>query len=148
MKPRTKLPIESFGPEIMTALIAGATRVVELPMAYGTAVRFRRRVHQLRARMREEGHPQRTLVERTRVSIVWGKEAGLAEPELRRTDHSQKVPVDKQTPCKVVLKPYDEEFNAALKAANINVDVNVGSDLKLPSDPNDPLAAFDPTRSE
>src|SRR5687768_4773528 len=104
MRKRSKLPIESFGPELMTALLAGSKGEVRLPMPYRTAVNFRRRIHQLRARMREENHPQRGLVERAQVRILWGKDAGLDPVELKRTDNSNKTPVDLDAPAIVLLK--------------------------------------------
>lgn len=151
MKKRTKVPIESFGPELMAALLHGSTKEFRFPLPFRDAVKFRRRIHMLRTRMREEDHPQRQLVERARVSIVWGKEAGQPEPELRRTDNSNRVPVDLDTPCVVVIKPYDVEFQAALTAAGVDIKVDVGTDLHLPSgerEVDDPLASFNPSRTE
>lgn len=150
MRPRSKLPIESFGPELMAALLAGSTKEFRFQLPYRNAVQFRRRIHQLRVRMREEKHPQSKLVERARVSILWGKEAGFEEPSTRRTSNSNPVPADLNTPALVLIKPYDSEFSEALKRAGVQIDTSVGSDLKLPDSdiPSDPLAAFDPSRSE
>lgn len=147
MKKRSKVPIESFGPELMAALIAGSTKEFRFDLSYSNAVKFRRRIHQLRARMREESHPQAKLVERARVSILWGAEAGFPEPLLRKTDNSNRVPVDLNTRTAVIIKPYDVEFSAALKLAGLQVDTSVGTDLEIP-DAEDPLAAFNPTRTE
>ena len=48
-----KASISSFGPEIMAALLQGSKRRVDLKLPYRTAIQFRRRVHELRSRMRE-----------------------------------------------------------------------------------------------
>lgn len=147
---RSKIPIESFGPELMAALLAGSLREVRFPLPYRFAVQFRRRIHQLRARMREERHEKSKQVERAQVSVLWGKEAGLTEPLLRRTVSGNKVPEDLNCPAVVRIKPYDSEFAKALEAAGVSIPTDGGTDLQLPEalQSDDPLAAFDPTRNE
>lgn len=157
MKTRSKLPIESFGPELMAALMQGSTKEFRFELPYNDAIKFRRRIHQLRSRMREENHPQRFLVERARVQVLWGKEAGFAEdPEMRRLDNGGRAPRDLRAPACVVIKPYDTEFGEALRKAGVNIDTKVSTDLRVPdrpagepeTDAEDPLAAFDPSRNE
>lgn len=105
-KPR---PIESFGPEILAALLKGATDPIEFTVSYKTAVRFRLRVHQLREAMRRSGHPKYELASRVRVSIVW--------PEGTETVKQGRhfIPLNRDTKCRVLLRPNDSEFAAALK---------------------------------
>lgn len=159
MRPRSKLPIESFGPELMAALIHGSTKEFRFPLPFNDAVKFRRRVHQLRSRMREEKHEKAMLVERARVSILLGKDAGFeTDPEYQRISNGGRVPRDRQAPALIVIKPYDVEFNAALKAAGVDIDLpDNGTSLRVPNalDPTsnttegeDPLASFDPNRIE
>lgn len=158
MRPRSKLPIESFGPELMAALIHGSLKEFRFPLPFNDAVKFRRRIHQLRSRMREEKHEKATLVERARVSILLGKEAGFPDPEYQRISNGGRVPRDRSAPALIVIKPYDVEFNAALKAAGVDIDLpDTGTSLRLPGnlggEPNtteseDPLASFDPNRIE
>lgn len=153
MRQRTKLPIESFGPELMAALIAGSTKEFRFELRFGDCVKFRRRIHQLRTRMREERHPQAAIVERARVQILWGTAAGFEkEPELKRNSNNYKSPSDPNTPALILIRPYDSEFSAALERAGLKVDTEVGSDLRIPSldvaDPDDALAAFAPDRHE
>lgn len=157
MRPRTKPPIESYGPELMAALIAGSTKEFKFELRFGDCVKFRRRIHQLRTRMREEKHPQANLVERARVQILWGKAAREAnggvgfttEPSLKQNSNNYRTPSDPNTPALILIKPYDSEFADALSRAGLKIDTEVGTDLSLPThDPNDPLAAFDPARHE
>lgn len=149
MRKTSKPPIESFGPELMAALIEGSTKVFDFQLPYNDAVRFRRRIHQLRARMREEKHEKAMLVERARVSIIWGPDAGLPEIETRKINNAGRVPVDLNAPVKIRIKPYDSEFAAALNAAGVKVNVDVGPDVLGPSTSPDFLANYstekDPT---
>lgn len=156
MRQRTKLPIESFGPELMQALLAGSTKEFRFELRYGDCVKFRRRIHQLRTRMREERHEHAALVERARVMILWGKQAREAnggvgfdeDPKLKTNSNNYKSPSDPNTPALIVIKPYDSEFAAALSKAGLKVDTDVGSSLSIPDTATDALAAFEPTRQE
>lgn len=114
--PRAKAPrpVESFGPEILSALMRGATEGLEFRTSYATAIRFRLRVHQLRESMRRSGHEKYELVCRVRVSIKWPNET----PVTKLGRHN--VPDDRSVECIVTLSPNDSEFSELLQAAGVD----------------------------
>lgn len=110
--PKTKFPIESFGPELMQALLEGGRNrlVIPFPGADGAGKRkahtFQQRIHMLRQRMREERHPQYPLAARVRVSLLWGAKAAEAgAPAEWRADPKGKLG------AYIVIQPRDSEFN-------------------------------------
>lgn len=108
--PKSKYPIESFGPELMEVLLKagkGETVTLEFP-ARKDARRFQMRLHQLRGRMRALDHPDWKIVCRARTSLKW---VGGADE-----------------PATLTISPYDSEFGDVLKKAGISKPV-------LPSDP-------------
>lgn len=128
--PKTKAPrpVESFGPEILAALLRGATEPLTLDMSYKMGIRFRLRIHQLREAMRRQAHEKYELVARVRVSIEWPDGTAL-EKQGRYW-----VPRDRNTKCRITLKPNDAEFAAALSAAGIDPLSGVTSS-DLPTEP-------------
>lgn len=111
---RSPTPVESFGPELLAALIAGSKSKFEIALPYSTAVKFRQRIYQLRFAMRMANHPQSSMVSRTRIQITW--------PEGTETKSNIKKvhwPKDPETPCKLIISPYDSEFADALGKAGI-----------------------------
>jgi hypothetical protein len=107
--PRKSAPsVASFGPELLAALLRGAveTLVVRLP-DFDTAFALRQRFYALRAAMKRESHPQTSVVYR----------ASMALP-TKEPDGSSVL----------TLKPSDEVFVAALRAAGVN-----GEDLRPPA---------------
>lgn len=107
-------PVESFGPEILAALLKGATEPLVLTMSYKMGVRFRLRIHQLRESMRRNGHDKYNLCARVRVTIEWPK--GI--PTEKQGRHI--IPLDRDQLCKVTLKPNDTEFADFLSAAGVD----------------------------
>lgn len=121
--PKTKYPIESFGPELMAALLKGGREPVlipfEGPLGKKTAHNFQRRIHTLRRRMREENHPQYMVATRARVSLFWGEKAAELDPkrfESLREDY------DGKRGAVIVIRPHDTEFASILNKAGIEVD--------------------------
>lgn len=122
-RPKTPRPVESFGPELLAALLKGATEGLEFTTSYATAVRFRLRTHQLRESMRKSGHEQYNLIARVRVSVRWPDET----PVSKLGRHN--VPNDRNTQVIVSLSPNDSEFGDMLRGAG----VEMGMDQVLPA---------------
>jgi hypothetical protein len=110
---RNKEPIESFGPELMNALREGGRpngRVIirfDRPDGVGKkfAHTFQRRIHTLRQRMRDLGHPDYPVAMRAQVRLVWGKKslAWGAPSDWASDDHGKKGAL-------IVITPRDSEF--------------------------------------
>lgn len=126
-KPRAKAPrpIESFGPEILAALLRGANEGLEFSAPYSTAVRFRLRIHQLREAMRKSGHEKYSLVARVRVSVKWSDD----EPIEKQGQHN--VPTNRAAKVLVSLRPNDEEFGSLLKSAGVDMDLGIDDSTTL-----------------
>ena len=107
-------PVTSFGPEILSALLQGATGQLKLSMSYKTGVRFRLRIHQLREAMRNTGHEKYELCARVRVSIAWPD----GTPTEKQGRHV--IPIDRNTLCTVTLQPNDTEFAGILRDAGVD----------------------------
>jgi hypothetical protein len=128
-RPPSKTPIESFGSELFTALIEGSKRKIEIQTTYRTAVKIRLRVHQLRARMREESHPLYSVAARTRVTISWAN-------TIEVTSHTKaKFPKDLNAPVTLTFAPQDSEYGDIFKKAGVTV---VPVDPKLFSESLEP----------
>lgn len=118
--PRTKFPIESFGPELMAALLRGGRERVVIPFegpnGKKLAHNFQRRIHQLRNRMRDLEHPDYILASRAKVSIFWGEKAQLADPryESWKDDHNG------HRGAIILIAPRDSEFKETLASVGIN----------------------------
>lgn len=134
-KPRTKMPIESFGPELFNALIEGSKRKVELNTDYKTAVKLRMRIHQLRARMREESHPLYPIAAKAHLTISW--------PDSIETLTSYKKihhPKNPKSPVTLTISPHDSEYGDIFKDAGIDVlpiDHNLFTDTVSPNGDTD-----------
>jgi len=134
-------PIESFGPELMAALLAGSKGEHKLQLPYRSAIKFRQRVYQLRRAIQDAKHPEAAAVAKTRVLIKW--------PESTATYTSKKKvswPQDPKTICDVIIAPYDSEFSAALKASGIEAKELDDDVLQTPAPTPDPsaLKGFEP----
>lgn len=122
--------VDSFGPELLVALLRGSKSRFEIPLpSYRMAVRFQLRMNQLRKAMRETNHPMSTMVSRASISIQWPMNTTM----IRRTN-GVRTPTDKNIPATIVIQPHDLEFNASLLAAGV-------APAELHEDPLDPLAA-------
>jgi len=121
-QPKTKYPIESFGPELMEAIVRGGkpgglvVLKFDKPGGRKHARQFQLRVQQLRTRMRELNHPDYPIAARAMVSMKWGEKAiAHGAPEDWREDYYG------EKGCYIVISPRDSEFNDALKAAGIEL---------------------------
>lgn len=124
-KPKTKYPIESFGPALMQALIRGGREKLTLKFLGEDGKRdahtFQRRIHTLRQRMREVEHEDYIIVTRARVSIFWGDRAiPFGAPADWKDDHNG------HKGAFIVIRPQDTEFIDVLANAGI------GEATKLP----------------
>jgi hypothetical protein len=114
----SRLPaLTSFGPEILQALIEGSRREVVVELSYADAVVMRKRMHTLRARMREDKHPLLNIVTAAKVTIRWGEE--VATSKSRKNVH---YPTDNNAIVELVIRPQDSTFRSALERAGIKVD--------------------------
>lgn len=130
MTPRPPTPIESFGSELFHALIQGSQQRFELPaIPYREAVKFRHRCHQLRHRMRLDGHPLAAVAAKTRLSIEWDHSKIDTLFNKKRVAY----PRDANAPVTLVIEPHDSEFRDALKAAGIDVTRRI--DPKIGAEP-------------
>lgn len=121
-KPRT-YPLVSFGPEIFNALVEGSRREITISLpTYRLAIHFQQRIHMLRKALRESRHELSAVVQRARTSVVWGERAGQKAVEETSNSRGVRRPVDPETPCKVIIRPQDAQFAAAIKAAGVHVD--------------------------
>lgn len=113
---RSVKPVESFGPELLSALLSGAKEKIEVPLPWKAAVRFRQRIQQLRHSMRATSHSQYPLASQARVSISWDDKV-----VTKKSSRGVKWPGDPLTPCIVTIAPADSEFTDVLKAAGVEV---------------------------
>lgn len=110
-----KQPLESFDPRLIQLLLRGALQPLIIPCPtrkYATILQ--RRLHTLRARMRDEDHTQARNVTRTIVRRFWGIEAvreGLV-PDDKRVDFLRD-PLGERGAYIVISKP-DEMFEEML----------------------------------
>lgn len=117
---KAKAPLSSFGPELMQALVAGGRGRVVIPFAEkAKAHSFQRRIHTLRARMRDEDHKDYDVAARAKVSLYWGHRAveaklapGGREADFKDDDRGR-------LGAWIVIAPQDSEFAEALAAAKI-----------------------------
>lgn len=118
---KAKAPIESFGPELMAILQRGARErlVVELPSS-AAAHSLRRRIHTLRARLRDADDDRYLVASKVRLSILYGALAvPFANPAMK---------------YKLIAQPHDAQFRAAIEAAGVNID-----DSLVDVAPHDPM---------
>lgn len=128
MTKRKQTPLESFGPELLAALIKGGREEVRIPFPqYRQASYFRARLHQLRNVMRSENHPMASVASKARVILLYGEKAGLAPVP----DSGPKGPKDRSVPAVIVIKPQDAEFATILAAAGVTADDIRSSDELL-----------------
>jgi hypothetical protein len=148
---KTRYPIESFGPELMEALLKGGRERLIITFAGGNsvgfkkAVRFQQRINMLRSRMREENHQQHPLAMRVKVSRAWGDKAvALGAPDIWKDD------VDgRDFGCLVVLQPQDQEFAEELShARSMPVEIDDAPASKEPSSDLHATASVDDLLSE
>lgn len=132
VRKRNAYPIESFGPELMAALLEGARKQVDLKLNFRDANFFRARINHLRKRMREMDHPEFPLAAKARIQILWGLDAGMPQVEEVISSRRVRRPKDDSAPCILRLSPQDQQFAKVLKEAGVEAGVLH----------NDPLAAL------
>ncbi len=113
---RPPRPIESYGPELMAALLKGAVSTFTMEMSFQRAVRFRQRIYQLRFAMEAQGHPKYNLVSRVRTTIRWPEGT-----ELVPCGHYFS-PKDRTVTCQITISPNDSEFADDLRRAGVTVE--------------------------
>jgi hypothetical protein len=118
---RASKPVESFGPEVLQALIEGSKREIVLELPYRKAAFFRQRVNALRAEMRKQNHQLYPVVSQATIRVIWGEEAGFPPTQERRSSTNVRFPADKNTKVKLIIAPADSEFAEALKRAGVEV---------------------------
>jgi hypothetical protein len=111
-------PLTSFGPEILATLLKGSREEVVLDMPYNEAVELRKRMHFLRARMRQDKHELASIVAGAKVTIRWGPE--VATSTSRK---GVKYPTDSHSLVQLVVRPQDYTFRAAIEAAGVKIDI-------------------------
>jgi len=142
MSKKTKFPIASFGTELMSALLRGAREKYTIRFdniedldksGWRKAKRFQARIHTLRARMREENHPDFPLAARSVVSVLTGTMAveagGPREWAGDEIGHRGAL---------VMLRPKDSEFKGELERAGVEIH---SPHEDPPSEPGRPVVA-------
>lgn len=112
MPKRNPLPVSSFGPEILAALIKGTQEVVKVEFKNAKiARRFQLRLQQLRGAMKREEHPLADLSQRATTSLLWGERAGVEyKSDTKGSSYA----------C-VIIRPRDTEFVSAINKAGVRV---------------------------
>lgn len=119
-KKRSKYPVSSFGPELMTLLLKGSRETVVLtfdqPDDAGRkrAKTLQLRIQTLRQRMREEEHEDYPLTTRAKVSVMWGRRA----VEFGGPDAWMEDDIGKRGAL-LVIRPHDAEFGDELAKAGV-----------------------------
>ena len=115
----SKLPaLTTFGPEIQAALIKGSREEVVIDLPYHEAVVLRQRMHQLRARMREDKHPLTPIVNAAKITIRWSEDVATST-----TRKGMKYPTIRQSIVQLVIRPQDSTFRQALERAGVSIDI-------------------------
>jgi hypothetical protein len=117
--PKSKYPIESFGPELMAALLKGSRERLVVPFVGESGKRmahsFQKRIHTLRQRMREEKHPSYVIAARAMVSIFWGERAvGVHDCAKEWGDD-----YNGNRGAIIVIRPRDSEFTDILAEVGV-----------------------------
>lgn len=142
--PRTRdRPLESFGPEVMQALLLGARQELRIPLpTYREAIQLHLRLQQLRKSMQRHGHPMWSTVARTMVRTKWGVDAGLPPVAEHRNARGVRRPFDTSVPAVVIVSPHDAQFLDALKAAGVD-ETSLRDDTLLAEPAPDPSSPPD-----
>lgn len=117
--PRRLPSVESFGPELLTALVKASREEVRIELPYRAAISLAQRLNKLRHTMEIQQHELFRIVARVRITILWGEKAGLPPVEAKRSSKNVPRPLDTEVPSILVLVPHDNEFMDALHAAGI-----------------------------
>lgn len=111
--PKTRYPIESFGPELRELLLKGSIQRIELKgIKRRVGHRLQQRLNMLRSRMLALNHPDHKIVARARVSLIWGK---------RLDPDSTYGGKDMDQPAMLVVAPHDSDFTDIIKKAGVEV---------------------------
>lgn len=138
----SRYPVDSFGPELMAALVKGSREIITIPCPDAATLLFlQQRIHMLRGAMGREKHPNYTLVQRARTSRMWD------EPDGKRVAKPTKA----ATNFRLIIQPNDHQFADLIKQAGVDVDEGAMRDVledKSPSTPSDPSLNTDAAPSE
>lgn len=117
---RPKPPITSFGPQLLGALIKGSKEPIVLTLSYREASVMRRRLYELRNRLREEKHELAPIVENVRIFIEWGPSINFPTIEERVSSKSVRSPRNPNATVRLTIRPADSEFREALQRAGVD----------------------------
>lgn len=125
-KPKAKQPLESFDPRMLELLKQGARRKIIIPFpgpkGKPNAHAFQRRLHTLRARMRQENHEHATLTSRCYVRLLWGAKA-VDEGLVRDLDREQWSADPKGLlGAFILVQPMDAQFDEVLSGLDLGLD--------------------------
>lgn len=116
---KRRASIESFGPELLAALVKGSREPVTVKVPYRTAIALTQRLNKLRYIMQHKGHSLYSIVARVKITTAWGERAGLPPADEVRSRKNVARPVDPEAPSVLTLSPHDSEFTDALRAAGV-----------------------------
>lgn len=135
--------LESFGPELMAALIAGSRKEVRIKMevvgGWRKAWHLRQRLNSLRVVMRKGSHPQYRLVSKAKIKIIFGEEAGYPKVDVIKKS-TVYYPKDRNVFAQLIISPHDEEYGGFLRQAGITTEdiahagSLLGNDVEEPAD--------------
>lgn len=127
-KPKTRYPIESFGPELLALLQKAGRSIEPVELSFEKrrdAESLRARLHTLRSKMREQDHPEFHVAARVKISIIADEQG----------------PSGRDKPARMILRQRDSEFASIIRdQANINtsLDRDPLDDFPSPSNKEDP----------
>lgn len=121
-RPKRIYPIESFGPDLLAALLKGAKERVEVTLpSWKSGARMQLRLQQLRFTMQRLNDELWPIVARTKISLLWGLRAGFEDTPAKHARGTPR-PINPLVPCKIILEPRDSEFIGALHRAGVMAD--------------------------
>lgn len=132
-----KLPVASYGPYLLAALIKGSKEelVIELP-SWREAWHLMQRMYSLRRRAEEQKHEAAPLIVKAKMRITWDEERYPAYLGAQR----YKRPRDTSAPAKLHIYPRDENFTSAFQSAGVELDTaspDGGAERPSGPDPGD-----------
>lgn len=122
-KPKAKQPLDSFDPRMLQLLLAGARRRIIIPFEGPTgkarAHSFQRRLHTLRARMRQDDHEHWKLASRCYVRLLWGRK--VVDEKLTTTSEGNYLLDDGGIlGAFIVVQPMDMVFDDVLSKLDLS----------------------------
>lgn len=142
-RPKRTYPVDSFGPELLSALREGGRRTIRIPLPHWRqGVHMQMRLQQLRQALRRESHPLMSVTNRARTKLLFGEKAGLEPIDTITNSRGVVRPANPMSPCVLIVEPSDSEFADALASAGIVAD-DIADDVLIPSPPVDAAPSDD-----